>query len=505
MYRISLSFLIVVVFIMGVTSVGAEYPEPEGWQRGDMTVSEKAYYQYRISYVCSQWHEWHERIFSHRPNEAYNAYFVVDPKKAAIWLEENGQVYEHNYADLPKDMKWTLHLIDQESIRRLRGKVRLKLRVPYRRQALPEAVQLLGCGQDGDFLSIYLTATSGCQIDYSKIPPEIKPLGPQTQYKEFTESFVVSDAEYEPYRNSLTDESATAGDSVTILVSDPNVSEWLKVEKQIYWEIENQTAEQDYVLSHLNIRPYAERETARGEIRTRYRSGFTLPYQLRGRNIFPEPLIKIDHTGGGIWYVQGIEKTLKSRSKNLHLEFLVSARGLIAGRKYRKLLFEARRRHSAVRKPRKEWMVSLTNGAVLELAGVCDYPSPGKKWWGPDGTSLGYEPIYCLPEHKDTWNDLPAGYYREGDRRMEVAFAINWPKGVVDNRMIEIPSGGWSRGGSLADEEVLVRPYSCERGRQSFDATVRVSTDRVRFETVTFKNISLKRGANMGFVIEVEE
>jgi hypothetical protein len=494
----------VVVVMVGAASFGAEYPEPEGWRRGEMTVSEKAYYKYRVSHVCNQWHEWHEKILSHRLNEPYNVYLVVDPKKAAIWLEQNGQVYEHNYADLPKNMKWVLHHIDQESSRKLPDKVRLKLRVPYRRHALPEAVRLLGRGQGGDFLSIYLTATSGCQIGYSKTPPDIKPLGPQAQDREFTESFVVSDAEYEQYRNSLADEPATAGDGDVIPVSEPNVSEWLAVEKQIYWEIENQTAQQDYVLSHLRIKPYAEHATARGEIRTRYRSGFTWPRQLRDRNIFPEKLLKIDHVGGGIWYIQGIEKTSKSWSKNLRLEFLISANGRIARSKYKKLLSEARRKHSAVRKPCKEWTAALASGVRLELAGVCDYPSPGKKWWGPDGTSLGYEPIYYLPEHNDRWNDLRYGYSRGGEPRMEVAFVISWPDGITDDRVFEKPWGG-IRAGSLAEEEVLVFAYSCERERKCFDATVRISVDKVRFETVTFKNISLIGGADMGFVIKVEK
>jgi len=497
---LKLSFLIVVVVTAGVASIRGEYSEPEGWGRDEMTVSEKTYYKQRVSHVCRQWLE---TARSHRLNEPYNVYLVIDPNKAALWLEEDGQVLERNYTDLPKNIQWVLYYVDQETKRKISQKVRLKLRVPYRRRhALPEAVRLVGSSQGGDFLSIYLSAT-GCKTNYLKIPPNIKPLGPRAQVREFTESFVVSVAEYEQYRNSLADEPATQEDGDVVLVSEPNMSEWLKVERQIYWEIERHTAQQDYVLSNLHIRPYAEYATARGEIRTRYRSGFTWPSQLKDRNIFPEPLLKIDHVGGGLWYVQGIEKTSKSWSKNLSLEFLISAKGQITKNKYKKLLSEARYKHSAVRKPRKKWGVSLANGARLELAGVCDFPSPGKQWWGPDGNSLGYEPIYYLPEHDDRWNDLLAGYSRGGELRMEVAFAISWPNGISDNRVLEIHK--FSRGGSLAEEEVLVRPYSCEQGRQSFDARVRISVDKVRFETVTFKNISLIRGEDMGFVIEVEK
>ena len=500
MYLTLLNCLTMVVTMAGMVSVGTEYPAPEGWRGGNMTVSEKTYYKQRVSYVCGQWHG---TILSYRLNEPYNVYLVIDPDKPALWLEEGGRVLERNYADLPKDMKCVLHHVDQETRRKLSQKTRLKLRVPYRRHAPPEAVRLLGRDQSGEFLSVCITATDGCQIGYSKIPPDIKPLGTQAQDREFAESFVVSDAEYDQYRESLADEPATPADGDPLLVSEPNVSEWLRAEKQIYWEIERRTAEQDYVLTHLDVKPYAGHETARGEIRTRYRSGFTLPRQLKGRNMFPEPLLKIDHIGGGTWYVQGINKTPKSWSKNLKLEFLTSAEGRIARSKYRRLLSEARRKHSAVRKPHKEWTAFLANGAELELAGVCDHPSPGKKWWGPDGTSLGYEPIYYLPEYNDRWNDLRAGYNPGDKPKLEVAFAISWPKGITDDRMFDTPYGG-RRVGSLAEEEVLVFAYSCEPEQQSFNATVRISVDKVRFETVTFKNISLIRGMDTGFVIEIE-
>ncbi|MHC4494407.1 MAG: hypothetical protein ACYSYM_01130, partial [Planctomycetota bacterium] len=115
--------------------------------------------------------------------------------------------------------------------------------------------------------------------------------------------------------------------------------------------------------------------------------------------------------------------------------------------------------------------------------------------------------IDYLAENDDRWHYLPEGYNPGDKRRMEVALAISWPNGVSDNRVFEIPVGGskFSRGGSLAEEEILVRPYSFKRGQESFDVTVRVSVDKVRFETVTFKNISLIRGADIGFVIEVEK
>jgi len=34
----------------------------------------------------------------------------------------------------------------------------------------------------------------------------------------------------------------------------------------------------------------------------------------------------------------------------------------------------------------KQWAATLSNGATVELVGICDYPSDGKQWWRPDGS-----------------------------------------------------------------------------------------------------------------------
>jgi len=36
----------------------------------------------------------------------------------------------------------------------------------------------------------------------------------------------------------------------------------------------------------------------------------------------------------------------------------------------------------------KQWAATLSNGATVELVGICDYPSDGKQWWRPDGSLL---------------------------------------------------------------------------------------------------------------------
>ena len=39
-----------------------------------------------------------------------------------------------------------------------------------------------------------------------------------------------------------------------------------------------------------------------------------------------------------------------------------------------------------------EFSVTLANGVKVELLGVCDHPSEGKRWWRPDGNLLSESP-----------------------------------------------------------------------------------------------------------------
>ena len=480
-----------------------EAAEPGDWGRAELSVSEKAYYKNRVSHVLGRWRE---TARSHRRAEPYNVYLVLDANKPALWLEENGRVLERNYAEFPKNMQWEVYHATLEGKQRLSGLLRLKVRVPYgKRQALPEGIWLWGHGRRTGNMTVYISARD-CTTGYSESPPNIAYRGGYTKDREFGESIVVSEANYDEYQRSLGGDPLPQRDLLT-LVSEPNVSDWLKVEKHIYWEIERRTLEQGYVFGSLNIRPFAEHRTARGELRVHYRSGFTWPSQLNDRNIFPEPVLKIDHLGDGVWYVQGIEKRPGAWSKSLRLEFLVAARGEIAKDRYRVLLADARPEHSTERKRRAKWTASLANGVKLELAGLCEYPSIGRRWWGPDGGALEYEPIFSLSQDDDPWDDLPKEHrYDAAKQRIELAFAVTWPKGKRQQRTIEIPlaEGRWSRGGSLADDEVVVRPYKFEPARQEFDITIRVSMDNVTFENVTFMNISLVPGRDMGFVTHLQ-
>ena len=45
-------------------------------------------------------------------------------------------------------------------------------------------------------------------------------------------------------------------------------------------------------------------------------------------------------------------------------------------------------KESASKEEEPQFIATLANGVTVELVGICEYPSEGKKWWQPDGTEL---------------------------------------------------------------------------------------------------------------------
>src|ERR1041385_218203 len=58
-------------------------------------------------------------------------------------------------------------------------------------------------------------------------------------------------------------------------------------------------------------------------------------------------------------------------------------------------------------------------GPTVELLGISEHPSKGKKWWGPDGTELS------SPPYEESGVDV---FPQPGETAVELAIRIdNWP------------------------------------------------------------------------------
>ena len=133
------------------------------WGKGSLTGSERAYYESRIMRIIKDWQDMAveaERDKEGRLTESYNTFLVIDISKQAIWIEDNGQIQQHNYSDFPDGMDWKLHRFAPEGQSELPHKTRLKIRGVYSRGQSPEQFCLVGTGRGSGFLSFGFNASS---------------------------------------------------------------------------------------------------------------------------------------------------------------------------------------------------------------------------------------------------------------------------------------------------------------------------------------------------------
>jgi hypothetical protein len=58
---------------------------------------------------------------------------------------------------------------------------------------------------------------------------------------------------------------------------------------------------------------------------------------------------------------------------------------------------------------KNKYLFTLPDGASFEVLGVCESPSGGKTWWGPDGTPLSRSPKGAGFDHRHDKSDHESG------------------------------------------------------------------------------------------------
>jgi beta-lactamase regulating signal transducer with metallopeptidase domain len=85
--------------------------------------------------------------------------------------------------------------------------------------------------------------------------------------------------------------------------------------------------------------------------------------------------------------------------------------------------------------PKPEFTAALPNGVSVELIGLCEYPSKGKQWWKPDGSSLEQQIVT-----KDS------SRYEDKNKAYEIAYKISLPQGAAMD-MLPKTNGSTSQSG----------------------------------------------------------
>jgi len=486
------------------------------WGGSKFTVSEEAYYRDRITGIIGMWIEMGqraERDEEGQPREPYATFLVLDPDRRAIWIEDRGQVLEECRSELPARMTWAVYHDTGAGANSLSNVVRLKYRGFDLNRHHPEIVWLAG-QRTKEYLAFHLT-DHDLGSSYTRDGGPFRPYRTPTPLKQgvpYYRSLLVSDAEYEQARQSWANQSEGITPSHRLLTTpvDENKAAWEKVKKKLYQALEGQVSRTEFHLRQLQVEPGPDYSAAHAQMQVA-KDGFL--QDLLGRSMALHPYLTIDYLGDDVWYAKiapNPQHPLPRRAgpnplEELPLEFLVSADQAVPSSARQAWIEKGRERQKDNADSPAQWTATLANGVVVQFLGVCEYPSEGKRWWGPDGRPIDYAP----------------GFRREleshgvGDRRVfEIAWRIQRPDnaGGTPPRMsvqylfengfhfgLREPRDRY--GSSLLD--VQHNAHVFEKSQEKATLTVGADLNNQGLCRVKFKNLSLVPGQNQGFEMEV--
>jgi len=499
-------WIIVIVAVCGALAALVVFR----WGGGRLKVSERAYYVSRIRRIVERWRETAKqagRDKEGRIKQPYRSYLVIDTTEPAMWIESDSKISAENYTELPHNMKWKLYSSTPGGNEDLPRKVRLKIRGLNSSRLFPEMICVHSYRRACGHLSCYLTA-GNVTTDYGDEDLAIqKYSGRSGRGNDGYESMLVDDDEWQQYREHLRSEGLVQrGGSVEDRLEWPveaNVARWFNFEKQLYQEIEKAILREGFELHSIGLGAGSDYLSAKGRIEVRERRGFLNDF-FHGGGERPKLFIKADYVGNDTWYVKGIpdyQEMYWMGCEYPDVEFLVRSGGKVGRSEYKRLLEQARKEHRMDISIKPGWRAELASGVTVDLLGVRERGSAAKKWWGPDGSELEYEPYFA-----------GGGHGSDDEKVVDIAVRINWPTGTSkSNVRISVSgpgssgSGSWGRGGYHPPEEIMVNTYTFEKSCRRAGLKVSIKVGSGSFETVEFRNISLVRGEDAGFEIAAGE
>ncbi|MHC4570176.1 MAG: hypothetical protein ACYTE3_31035 [Planctomycetota bacterium] len=396
------------------------------WGRGNPTLSERTYYSSRINRtyyssrinrVIQQWAATGRNAGLERDGHFKNSYktlLVIDLDRQAMWIEENGVVKENDYAEFPPGLKWQFHHATPQGNKELSGRIALKMRGAFTRQKEPEAFFLVGTGRGTGHFNLQFYADGG-HGSYNSGPFRPQPF--RSRYSGNSEnsygSILVTDSEYARQGADGKIPNAQAGNWL-----EENEADWLRVEKSLYGQIERHVRNAGYELRSLKVEPGPDFSAGRAEFRGRSDS---VLHEIFGGYASIEGYFKFDCLGNDIWYAKSLPRHPQrplTRRQTLDLEFLVHPTSQIMDSQRSDLLAKGRKLQQPGPTAPSKWKATLASGATVEFIGICENPSAGKQWWGPDGSPVAHVPYV---------NTEPYGRPRANKKLYEFVWRIENP------------------------------------------------------------------------------
>ncbi|MBL7152552.1 MAG: hypothetical protein ISS79_02455 [Phycisphaerae bacterium] len=498
--------LFVAILVVAATLVhlcgrsGRATEDPNTW-----TTAEWHYHGRLIRRVVQKWFKSVETAPSRaRIKDSYQTYLVIDTNEPAIWIEDSGNIRKDTRMELPGSMKWRLYRRTPKGDSALSGLLRLRAR-----GLGSEMFFLVGTEAAVGYLSISFgpgTNSSGWFKPWAFRMPGRYPW--QDEWQEQVRSVVVSEDEYERnmglvQRPSAIGTSQTQPHGQVPPVVKRNETRWLAVEKELYLEIERQFSDLGYDLTSIKV--YEGPAMTAGLARAGGRKLGWIDKIYRGRRTewtTCSVALEIDYLGDDVWYVvSDPNRKSGNADKYLDMEFLVKAEGALSRKERKEWTRKGRMAAKISPEQPSPWRATLDNGISVELIGICESPSNGRQWWGPDGSILDYIPYYRTYTR----------HHKPDERAYDFAYKVVWPDGM--------PQRGYSSGvtGRIAHHTGVglkdrfgddsrfqggQRIYVFKQSTEKTTMTWVFGKNDKESQYIYFKNISLVPGKDFGFEIE---
>jgi len=500
---------IIVLAIIAILAYMRFYPSEE-WGVGDLKPSERTYYSNHISDIVETWLATRKDADNYIEagglmKESYTTLLVIDTAANAIWIEDDGQIQQDWHTELPANMKWTLYRSTPTGSTELPGRTRLKIRGYYSEYHDGEQFDLVGTGRGWAQLGYSFTAVKKNSYGSYSRPFVPKPYraGSKRTEKSYS-SLVVTGSEYRRYLTSMPPPDPNY--SVTQSLLDRNKARFRKVEKRLFRQIGRSVANEGFAVRHISIEPGPDYTAAQANVGI-IRRGLVHTY-LRGKycgGIY----VRIDRVGNDTWYTRNCTHPRSINRKtpaDFNLEFLAHPTGKIPRSKRKALIKKGRALQGSATAAARSYLATLPNETTVELVGICEYPTLGKLWWGPDGVSLERAPCFNASE-SDASDDSTKKY--------QFAWRISSAKPRGYKAIITSVQGSFGsyntlaryvidRYGNRTFGDLRTETRAFETSRKSTTLSVTIEVADAQSHRIEFENISLVPNQNPGFRIQLQ-
>lgn len=502
--HILIAVLVLAVLAIGLWRAGNDGGEHGSREQGPLTVAEEAYYVARVHTIADTWRQLSSHMSRDDDGRIGDPDFTcigIDAEGGRMWLESGGSILPGCEVELPSRMDWELYHSTPEGMKALPPVTRLRITGVYTSRLRPEQVHLVGTRDNQEHMAFSLgpSGLSGSSAGSGRWSGNVHYQPSKTPQAEQYQSIVVGDMDYNEATAQFGSKEPPACEPAALA---ENRAAWARVAKRLYLELEERVSREGCTLYHMKVECGPDYTAASAELRAR-RTGWFNVFR-RGPNS-AHAYVKIDSLGDDIWYARSAPDPHHPvrRPDSIDLEFVLSADGPILKQRQQDLLAQGREKQQETAKHESKWKMELPNGAAIEFIGVCENPSGGRQWWGPDGSPLDFVPYV---------NYEPYGHGREDRKIYEFAWRIHLPRqgpsgtrSTMEGAMGSYYHAVYDRYGNPLHAGLEAHGYGFDEERTATTLKIGIRLGNDPFAHATFKDISLVPGEDFGFEMTAGE